>query len=97
MARHVPAGQAQVFLNAVYQLLYTQYQAITTMVVTQTGPPVHSGMHNWATQASLTQLFTQVVPALGSLEHSKLQPLPLVPRLHNSLRKKGTPGRPQPI
>ena len=30
MARHVPAGQAQVFLNVVYQLLCTQYQAITT-------------------------------------------------------------------
>ena len=72
MARHVPAGQAQVFLNIIYQLLCTQYQAITTMVVTQTGSPVHSGMHNWATQASLTRLFTQVVPALGSLEHSKL-------------------------
>ena len=38
MARHVPAGQAQVFLNVVYQLLCTQYQAITNMVVTQTGP-----------------------------------------------------------
>ena len=33
MARHVLAGQAQVFLNVVYQLLCTQYQAITTMVV----------------------------------------------------------------
>ena len=72
MARHVLAGQAQMFLNVIYQLLCTQYQAITTMVVTQTGPPVCSGMHNWATQASLTWLFTQVVPALGSLEHSKL-------------------------
>ena len=72
MARHVPAGQAQVFLNVMYQLLCTQYQAITTMVVTQTGPPVHSGMHNWATQASLTQLLTQVIPALGSLEPSEL-------------------------
>ena len=71
MARHVLAGQAQVFLNVVYQLLCTQYQAITTMVIAQTSPPVHSGMHSWATQASLTRLFTQVVPALGSLEHSK--------------------------
>ena len=71
MARHVPAGQAQVFLNTIYQLLCTQYQAITTMVVAQAGPPVHFGMHNWATQASLTRLLTQVVPALGSLEHSK--------------------------
>ena len=72
MARHVPAGQAQVFLNIVYQLLCTQYQVITTMVVAQTSPPVRSGMHSWATQASLTRLFTQVVPGLGSLEHSKL-------------------------
>ena len=70
MARHILAGQAQVFLNVIYELLCTQYQAITTMVVTQTSPPVHSGMHNWATQASLTQLLTQVV--LGSLEPSKL-------------------------
>ena len=72
MARHVLAGQAQVFLNVIYQLLCTQYQAITNMVVTQIGPPVHSGMHNWATQASLTRLLTQVVPVLGSLEPSKL-------------------------
>ena len=72
MARHVLTGQAQVFLNTIYQLLCTQYQAITIMVVAQAGPPVRFGMHNWATQASLTQLFTQVVPALGSLEHSKL-------------------------
>ena len=28
-------------------------------------------MLNWATQASLTRLFTQVILALGSLEHSK--------------------------
>ena len=72
MARHVPAGQAQVFLNIIYQLLCTQYQAITNMVVAQTGPPVCSGMHNMATQASLTQLLTQVVPALESLEPSNL-------------------------
>ena len=72
MARHIPAGQAQVFLNIVYELLCTQYQAITNMVVAQTSPPVHSSMHNWATQASLTRLLTQVVPALGSLEPSKL-------------------------
>ena len=71
MARHVPAGQAQVFLNVIYQLLCTQYQVITTMVVTQTSPLVHSGMHNWATEASLTQLLTQVVLALGSLEPSE--------------------------
>ena len=70
MARHILAGQAQVFLNVVYQLLCTQYQAITTMVVAQTGSLVCSGMHNWAAQASLTRLFTQVVPALRSLELS---------------------------
>ena len=39
------------------------------MVVTQTSPPIRFGMHNWATQASLTRLFTQVIPTLGSLEH----------------------------
>ena len=58
MARHIPAGQAQVFLNVVYQLLCTQYQATTTMVVAQTSPPVHSSKHYWATQASLTRLLT---------------------------------------
>ena len=72
MARHILAGQVQVFLNVIYQLLCTQYQAITTMVVTETSPLVRSGMHNWATQASLTWLLTQVVLALRSLEHSKL-------------------------
>ena len=71
MARHVQTGQAQVFLNVVYQLLCTQYQAITNIVVAQTGPLVHSSMHNWATQASLTQLLTQVVPALGFLQPSE--------------------------
>ena len=75
MARHVLAGQAQVSLNAIYQLLSTQYQVITTMVVTQAGPQVHFGMHNWATQASVTQLLTQVVLGLGSWEHSKLATL----------------------
>ena len=90
MARHIPAGQAQVFLNVVYQLLCTKCQAITTMVVTQTGPLVRSGMHNWATQVSLTQLLTQVIPALGSLEPSELG-------LRHSIGKKGSPGRPQPI
>ena len=42
------------------------------MVVTQTSPLVCFGMHNWANQVSLTWLLTQVVLALGSLEHSKL-------------------------
>ena len=70
MARHVLAGQAQVFLTAVYQLLCTQYQGITTMVVTQASSPVCFGMHNWVTQASLTWLLVQIILALGSLEHS---------------------------
>ena len=93
MARHIPAGQAQVFLNVVYQLLCTQYQAITTVVVTQTSPLVRSGMHNWATQASLTWLLTQMIPALGSLKSSE----PVIPGLHHCIRKNGSPGRPQPI
>ena len=98
MARHVPAGQAQVFLNVVYQLLCTQYQAITTMVVTQTSPPVRSGMHNWATQASLTRLLTQVIPALWSLKPSEL----VFPSSNTWIapphqEEGGHPGQPQPI
>ena len=46
MTRHVPVDQAQMFLAAVHQLLCTQYQVITTMVATQTGPPVCLGMYN---------------------------------------------------
>ena len=34
--------------------------------------PVHLGMYSWGTQASLTRSFTQVIPALGSLEHTIL-------------------------
>ena len=41
------------------------------MVAAQTSPLVRSSMHKWATQASLTQLFTQVILALRSLEHFK--------------------------
>ena len=41
-----------------------------TMVAAQTGPPVHLGMYSWGAQASLTRSFTQVIPALGSLEHT---------------------------
>ena len=98
MARHIPAGQAQVFLNVIYQLLCTQYQAITTMVVAQTGPPVRSGMHNWATQASLTRLFTQVVLALRSLEHSKLAtPSSGTQTAQQPQEEENTQVRPQPI
>ena len=56
-----------VFLAALYQLMCTQQQGITSMVVAQAGVPVHLGVHSWATQASMTQLFTQVIPGLGSL------------------------------
>ena len=72
MTRHVPVDQTQTFLAAVHQLLCSQYQALTTMVATQTGPPAHLGMYSWGAQASLTWSFTQVIPALGSLEHTML-------------------------
>ena len=72
MTKHVLVDQAQMFLAAVHQLLCTQYQAITTMVAAQTGPPVCFGMYNWGTQVSLTQLLAQAILALGSLEHAML-------------------------
>ena len=72
MTRHIPVDQTQTFLVAIHQLLCSQYQALTTMVATQTGPPVYLGMYSWGAQASLTQSFTQVIPALGSLEHTML-------------------------
>ena len=67
MAQHVPEGQVGVFLAALYQLICTQQQGITSMVVAQAGVPVHLGVTNWATTASMTQLFAQVIPGLGSL------------------------------
>ena len=83
MTRHVPVDQTQMFLAAMHQLLCTQYQAITTMVATQTGPPVRLGMYNWGTQVSLIRLLAQAIPALRSLEHampvnpsSSLRPTP---------------------
>ena len=72
MTRHVPVNQTQTFLTAVHQLLCSQYQALMTMVATQTGPSVCLGMYSWGAQASLTWSFTQVIPALGSLEHTML-------------------------
>ena len=72
MTRHIPVNQTQTFLAAVHQLWCSQYQALTTMVAAQTGPPVHLAMYSWGAQASLTQSFTQVIPALGSLEHTML-------------------------
>ena len=84
MTRHVSVDQTQTFLMAVHQLLCSQYQALTTMMATQTSPPVHLGMYSWGAQASLTRSFTQVILALGSLEHTMLvnpsfsaQPTPL--------------------
>ena len=72
MTRHVPVDQTQTFLAAVHQLLCSQYQVLMTMVASQTGPRVRLGMYSWGAQASLTQSFTQVILALGSLEHTML-------------------------
>ena len=84
MTRHVPVNKTQTFLAAIHQLLCSQYQVLMTMVATQTGPLVCLGMYSWGAQASLTRSFTQVIPALGSLEHTMLvnpsysaQPTPL--------------------
>ena len=70
MAQHVLEGQVGVFLAALYQLICTQQQGITLMVVTQAGVLVHLGVNNWATTASMTRLFVQVIPGLGSLHRS---------------------------
>ena len=59
-------------VNGMCSHLCTQYQVITTMVAAQIGPPVRFGMYNWGTQASLTWLLAQAIPALGSLEHAML-------------------------
>ena len=67
MAQHVPEGQVGVFLAALYQLICTQQQGITLMVVAQASVPIHLGVNNWATTASMTWLFAQVIPGLGSL------------------------------
>ena len=69
LAQHVLVGQVGVFLAALYQLMCTQQQGITSMVVAQARVLVHLGLHSWATQALLTQLFAQVIPGLGSLTH----------------------------
>ena len=69
LARHVLVGQVGVFLAALYQLMCTQQQGITSMVVAQARVPVHLGVHSWATQAALAQLFAQVILGLGSLDH----------------------------
>ena len=63
-----------VFLAALYQLICTQQQGITLMVVTQAGILVHLGVNNWATTASMTRLFAQVIPGLGSLHRCTTVP-----------------------
>ena len=70
MAQHIPEGQVGVFLAALYQLMCTQQQGITSMVVAQARVPVHLGVHSWAMLASMTRLFAQVIPGLGSFSGS---------------------------
>ena len=71
---HVPVGQVGVFLSTLYQVMCTQQQGITSMVVAQAR--AHLCINNWVTQVSLTQLFTQVIPGLGSLTSLALAPRP---------------------
>ena len=56
-----------VILATLYQLLCTQQQGITSMVVAQARVPTHLGVHSWAAKVSMTQLFAQVILGLGSL------------------------------
>ena len=74
MAQHIPEGQVGVFLVALYQLICTQQQGITSMVVAQAGVPIHLGVNNWATTMSMTRLFAQVIPGLGSLHGYTVAP-----------------------
>ena len=67
LAQHILESQICVFLAALYQLMCTQQQGITSMVIAQAGVPVHLWVHSWAVQSAMTQLFTQVIPGLGSL------------------------------
>ena len=109
IAQHVPEGQVGVFLAALYQLICTQQQGITSMVVAQARVPVHLGINNWAATASMTQLFAQVIPGLGSLhgcvaapEQIEYTPIPLkgctmVPTSlfsRKQVRKEGTATHP---
>ena len=90
LAQHIPEGQVGVFLAALYQLMCTQQQGITSMVVTQAGVPVHLGVHSSATQASMTWLFAQVIPGLGSLRWVQLWlPLPGAPKCHTQCSSDG--------
>ena len=109
MAQHVREGQVGVFLAALYQLICTQQQGITLMVVAQAGVPVHPGLNNWATTASMTRLFAQVIPGLGSLhrcvaapEQIEYTPIPLEANMMvltslfpgKQVQKEGTPAHP---
>ena len=106
MAQHVPEGQVGVFLAAMYQLICTQQQGITSMVVTQAGVPVHLRVNNWAATASTTQLFAQVIPGLGSctaapeqIEYMTIPPKGCTMVLtslfsRKQVRKEGTAVRP---
>ena len=67
LAQHMLEGQVGVFLAALYQLMCMQQQGITSMVVAQARIAIHLRVHSWATQASMTRLFAQVIPGLGSL------------------------------
>ena len=85
MAQHIPEGQVGVFLAALYQLICTQQQGITSMVVAQAGVPIHLGVNNWATTTSMTRLFAQVIPGLGSLYGCTVVPeqieyMPIAPK-----------------
>ena len=49
------------------------------------GVPVHLGVNNWAYTASMTQLFTQVIPGLGSLHRytetsEQIEYMPIAPK-----------------
>ena len=104
MAQHVLEGQVGVFLAALYKLICTHQQGITSMVVAQAGLLVHLGVNNWTTTASMTRLFAQVIPGLGSLhrctavlEQIKYTPIPpkgftMVPTLSFPGQQVGVEG-----
>ena len=67
LAQQILESQIGMFLVTLYQLICTQQQGITSMVIIQAGVPVHLGVHSWAAQSAMTRLFAQVIPGLGSL------------------------------
>ena len=67
LEHHIPAGQVGVFLAVLYQVMCTQQEGITLMLMAQARLPVHLCINNWPTQVSLTRLIAQVIPGLGSL------------------------------